>query len=287
MSTEITTAFVSQVRDNVFHLAQQQGSRLRKAVIVENVVGKEAFFERIGLVAVQDVISRHQDTPIVNTPHSRRKVSLKDRVVADLIDDLDKVRLLISPQSEYARSFAMAMGRDWDDFIIAALTGNAFGGADGSTTIAFPAGQKIAAGGTGLDIPKLRQTKRKLDEAEVDPGAPRFLVASAKQFDDLLGTTQVTSSDFNTVKALVQGELKTFMGFEFIRSERLNKTGDDRECVAWAMTAMRLAIAKEPVTEIDRRPDKMNSTQVLIKAAHEATRIEEVQVVQIDCDETV
>ena len=32
MSTQITTAFVEQYKSNVFHLAQQKGSRLRDAV---------------------------------------------------------------------------------------------------------------------------------------------------------------------------------------------------------------------------------------------------------------
>jgi hypothetical protein len=50
--------------------------------------------------------------------------------------------MLISPQSEYAQAGAFAMGRAMDDAIIAAATGNAYGGVAGGTTVALPSGQK-------------------------------------------------------------------------------------------------------------------------------------------------
>jgi len=286
MSFEITTAFVQQYRDNVFHLSQQRGSRLRNAVMTEMVVGKTAFFERIGETTAQDKKTRHDDTPIVNTPHSRRRVALQDKVWADLIDKLDRVRLLINPESEYAQAGAWAMGRAIDDIIIKALNGDAFGGEDGATTIALPAAQKIAVGGTGLTIAKLRDTKQKLDEAEVDPEEPRFFATTAEQINNLLTTTEITSADFNTVRALVQGEVDTFMGFRFIRSERLLKVGTDRRCMAWAMTGMRLAIGQDMITRISERPDKNHATQVFLCWAMGATRVEETKVVEVSTLET-
>ena len=112
MSVQITTAFVEQYKSNVFHLAQQKGSKLRDAVRTESIVGKSHFFERIGSTAAVKRTSRHADTPRVDTPHSRRKVTMDDYDWADLIDDSDKVRLLISPQSEYAKAGAYAMAHD-------------------------------------------------------------------------------------------------------------------------------------------------------------------------------
>ena len=53
MSVQITTAFVEQYKSNVFHLAQQKGSRLRDAARTETVTGKAHFFERIGSTAAQ------------------------------------------------------------------------------------------------------------------------------------------------------------------------------------------------------------------------------------------
>ena len=286
MSVQITTAFVEQYKSNVFHLAQQKGSKLRDAVRTESVVGKSHFFERIGSTAAVKRTSRHADTPRVDTPHSRRKVTMDDYDWADLIDDSDKVRLLISPQSEYAKAGAYAMGRTMDDVIIAAATGNAFGGVSGGSTIALPAGQKIAHGSTGLTIAKLISAKEKLDAANVDPDEARVLVCSAKQISDLLGTTQITSADFNSVKALVQGDIDTFMGFKFIRSERLGTDSNgNRQVLAFTNTSIGLALGKDIQTKISERADKNYSTQVYLCMTIGATRVEDEKVVEIACTE--
>jgi hypothetical protein len=286
MSVQITTAFVEQYKSNVFHLAQQKGSKLRDAVRTESIVGKSHFFERIGSTAAVKRTSRHADTPRVDTPHSRRKVTMDDYDWADLIDDSDKVRLLISPQSEYAKAGAYAMGRTMDDVIIAAATGNAFGGVSGGSTIALPAGQKIAHGSTGLTIAKLITAKEKLDAANVDPDEARVLVCSAKQISDLLGTTQITSADFNSVKALVQGDIDTFMGFKFIRSERLGlDSNSNRQVLAFTNTSMGLALGKDIQTKISERADKNYSTQVYLCMTIGATRVEDEKVIEIACTE--
>ena len=286
MSVQITTAFVEQYKSNVFHLAQQKGSKLRDAVRTESIVGKSHFFERIGSTAAVKRTSRHADTPRVDTPHSRRKVTMDDYDWADLIDDSDKVRLLISPQSEYAKAGAYAMGRTMDDVIIAAATGNAFGGVSGGSTIALPAGQKIAHGSTGLTIAKLITAKEKLDAANVDPDEARVLVCSAKQISDLLGTTQITSADFNSVKALVQGDIDTFMGFKFIRSERLGLDGNsNRQVLAFTNTSIGLALGKDIQTKISERADKNYSTQVYLCMTIGATRVEDEKVIEIACTE--
>ena len=286
MSVQITTAFVEQYKSNVFHLAQQKGSKLRDAVRTESIVGKSHFFERIGSTAAVKRTSRHADTPRVDTPHSRRKVTMDDYDWADLIDDSDKVRLLISPQSEYAKAGAYAMGRTMDDVIIAAATGNAFGGVSGGSTIALPAGQKIAHGSTGLTIAKLISAKEKLDAANVDPDEARTFVCSAKQISDLLGTTQITSADFNSVKALVQGDIDTFMGFKFIRSERLGTDSNgNRQVLAFTNTSMGLALGKDIQTKISERADKNYSTQVYLCMTIGATRVEDEKVIEIACTE--
>ena len=78
MSSQITTAFVQQYSNNVQLLSQQKGSLLRQAVDVENVVGKNAFFDQVGVATAQKRTTRHADTPQMDTPHSRRRVSLVD-----------------------------------------------------------------------------------------------------------------------------------------------------------------------------------------------------------------
>ena len=134
MSTQITTAFVEQYSSNVSMLAQQMGSRLRSAVDVESVRGKHAFFDQIGVTAAQVRSTRHGDTPQVTTPHSRRRVGLADYEWADLIDDLDKVRMLADPTSSYAKAAAAAIVVVVVKYICAAVAALAEQGRLGSKT---------------------------------------------------------------------------------------------------------------------------------------------------------
>ena len=286
MSIQSTTAFVQQYSANVQMLSQQKGSLLRDAVRVESMTGKNAFFDQIGQATAQKRTTRHGDTPQMDTPHARRRVSLVDYEYADLIDEQDKVRMLIDPTSSYAQAAAFAMGRAMDDEIIAAATGTAFTGETGSTSTALPAGQQIADGGTDLTLAKLRTAKKTLDLSSVDPSITRYIAVSPEQIDALLGDTNVTSADFNSVRALVTGELDTYMGFKFIVSNRLAKSGNIRSCFAWAEDGLALAIGKDVNARIDERADKGYATQVYYCMSIGSTRMEEDKVVQIDCDES-
>ena len=283
MSTHITTAFSQQFSTNVQLLSQQMGSILRAAVSEESVTGEKAFFDNVGSSAAVKRTSRHQDTPLVETPHDRRMVTLETYEWADLIDEADKVQMLIDPTSTYARAAAAAMGRAMDDSIIAAATGSALTGKTGGTSTALT--QTIADGSADMTVAKLIEAKKKLDDGSVDPSIPRHIVVGPDQIEALLGTTSVTSSDFNTVKALVQGEIDTFMGFKFHTSTRLSKSGNIRKCFAFAEDGLKLAVGKDVMSEIERRADKSYSTQVFYCASFGATRMEEAKVVSIDCDE--
>jgi len=286
MSTQITTAFVQQFSANIQMLSQQMGSLLRDAVDVESVNGEKAFFDQVGAASAVLRTSRHADTPLVDTPHSRRMVTMSDYEYADLIDDQDKVRLLADPTSTYSRAAAAAMGRAMDDVIITAALGTANTGKEGATSTALPSGQKIAQGSAGLTIAKLLSAKEILDANSVDPSITRHIVVSPKQISDLLNNTTVTSSDFNTVKALAQGELNTFVGFNFIVSNRLNTdSNSDRQVIAFASDGIKLAVGKEPSARIDERADKSYATQVYYCQSVGATRMEEEKVVEIACNE--
>ena len=286
MSSQITTAFVIQYSSNIQMLSQQMGSLLRGAVDVESVNGEKSFFDQVGSAAAVLRTTRHADTPLIDTPHSRRMVTMSDYEYADLIDDQDKVRLLVDPTSTYARAAASAMGRAMDDVIIAAAIGTAKTGKDGSTSTALPSTQKVAHGSASLTIAKLLSAKEILDEGSVDPSIPRYIVCAPKQITSLLGTTQVTSSDFNTVKALAQGQMDTFSGFKLIVSNRLTTDSDgNRAVIAFAGDGIKLAVGKEPTARIDERSDKSYATQVYYCQTVGSTRMEEAKVVEIACTE--
>jgi hypothetical protein len=284
MSTQITTAFVEQYSANIQMLSQQMGSLLRDAVRNESVVGKDAYFDQIGKVTAVLKTSRHSDTPQIDTPHSRRRVSLADYEFADLIDQQDKVRLLIDPTSSYAKAAAYAMGRAMDDVIIAAALGTANTGVSGGTPVTFPPANIVAAnlGGTGMNIEKLAAAKQILDAGDVDPSIKRHIIVSPQEIADLLNSTTVTSSDFNTVKALVHGEIDSFMGFKFHVSNRLVDNGaSNTQCIAFAEDGILLGIGKDVTARIDERADKSYATQVYYCQTIGATRMEEAKVVSV------
>ena len=122
--------------------------------------------------------------------------------------------------------------------------------------------------------------------ADVDPSINRYIAVGPNQIEALLNNTTVTSSDFNTVKALVQGDIDTFLGFKFIVTNRLAKSGDNRTCFAWAEDGLALGVGKDIMARVDERADKGYATQVYYCMSIGATRMEEEKVVQILCDES-
>lgn len=285
MSTQVSTAFVQQFSSNVTMLSQQMGSLMRGSVDTETVVGEKAFFDQVGKAAAVVRTTRHGDTPLMETPHTRRMVTLADYEWADLIDSQDKVRMLSDPTSTYARAAAAAMGRSIDDVLIAAMNGSSYTGKSGSTATVLPSGQKIVHASAGLTIAKLVSAKKILDANTIDPSIPRYIAVSPEQIEDLLNNTTVTSADYNTVKALVQGDIDTFVGFKFITTTRLTDDGTSRLCLAWAEDGVKLGIGKDVNAQITTRADKSYSTQVYYCMSLGATRTEEEKVVQIACNE--
>mgnify|MGYP003633563516 FL=1 len=286
MSVNITTSFVEQYSANVQMLSQQMGSQLRGAVDVESIKGKNSFFEQIGKVTAQLRTSRHGSTPQIDTPHSRRSLTTATYEWADLIDDADKIRMLIDPTSSYAKAAAAAMGRAMDSVIITAALGTAKTGVSGATSTALPSGQKVAHGSAGLTVAKLLSAKKILDENDIDPSVKRFCVVSPEQVEDLLNTTEVKSSDFNTVKALAQGDINSFLGFDFITSNLLTQDATpNRQVFAFAADGIKLGIGKDITAKISERDDKSYSTQVYYCMDLGATRMEEEKIVEIACVE--
>jgi len=190
------------------------------------------------------------------------------------------------PTSSYALAAAYGLGRAQDDELILAASGTAFTGETGSTSTVLPTAQKITESGTdGLTIAKLRSAKELLDLGNVDPSIARFIIVGPRQITDLLGTTEVTSSDYNTVKALANGEVDSFLGFKFIVTNLLTIASSKRLCIAWAQDGMKMALGQDILTRIDERSDKGYSTQVYVCQTVGASRMEEEKVVTIQAHE--
>ena len=293
MSFNVTTHFVQQYTTNVQLLLQQKGSKLRDTVTVGSYTGKAAkAVEQVGPVTAQKRTIRHGDTPLISTPADARWVFPVDYEWADLIDDQDKLRMLIDPTSSYAMNGAYALGRAMDDEIISAFFGTAKTGENGSTNTVFGASQDVAVatgstGATGLNISKLREAKKILMANEVDVDTdPLFCIITAEQHDDLLNEAQAISLDYNTRPVLVDGKMTAFMGFNFIHTERLPVDGSSyRRVPAFAKSGMHMGMFNDISTMISERADKGYSTQVYVKGTFGATRTEEGKVVEIKCAE--
>jgi hypothetical protein len=290
MSDQITTALVKGFKKNFQLLVQQKESRLRASVREEPLTGEDDFFDQIGKSEGTDIAERHGDTSYSQTPHARRKVNAIPWEWADLIDKPDKVRLLGDPQSSYVKSATSAANRRIDDHIIAAFFGTAWTGKTGTTPITYPTSAayvvpvNLSGSNEGMTVNKLIRAKKLLWAFDVDEDALFHIGVTSNQLEDLLKTTQVTSADYNTVKALVQGDIDTFMGFRFHRSERLMKDASNyRRCPVWVEDGVLLAVGADVNVMIDVLPQKRHATQVRVTMDMGATRMEEEKVVEIKC----
>lgn len=304
MSFSITDAFVQQFTGNVRFLAQQKQSRLRRTVIEDQVTGESAYLEQLAPTAARKVVARHSDSPVMNSQHLRRRISPYSYDWGDLIDKEDKVRLLIDPESAYAQNAGFAMNRAFDDEIIAAFFGTAYTGHSGSTALTWPNGNSEStptqpggtvvavndwqygngSGNAGLTISKLISANVALDAAEGDEEEERFIVVGAKQKGNLLATTEATSADYAAVKALVDGKIDRFMGFQFVHSERLltDSSGYAR-IPAYRKSAMGVGVATDVWTRVTERADKRFSWYAYAAEDIGGARLEEAKLVEIKC----
>ncbi|GAA5120671.1 hypothetical protein JIN84_05875 [Luteolibacter yonseiensis] len=298
--------YATQFDANWQHLVQQNEGRLHSVVRQETVKGKRKLLNFIGKSKARLITTRNGKTIPSNTPLAKRKLSLRsyDEVYHEDEWDADLLGDVTSPRSAVVISQASAFQRAMDEAVIKAATGTAYIGEDGSEPVDLPAGQKIAAtyvhGGTGassgLTLAKLIRAKSILGKNEAWGqnqsgvlGDKAYFVVSQKQLDDLLISVDVVSnSRYSDVKALVNGEVNHFMGFDFIRTELLDYDdvgGGIRTCFAFLSSG--IAFSKNGLsTKIVVRDDLNETLQIRTKGSHGATRTEEEKVVAVYCDET-
>lgn len=308
MSQLIETAFVKQYHDAIEMILQQLKSQLRGTVREEGQVGEEQYFEQVGPVELSEVTTRHADSPMLDTPHLRRRVTLRQFDAGDALDNFDKVKMLIDPASSYNTNFKAGAERRVDYQIIGRTSladsstvdggffGTAFTGKNGATAVTFPAGNIIAVdfGSTGtnsnLTVNKVIEADRLLrNKFNIKGQEPWYTAISSSQLASMLKTTQVTSADYANVKALVKGEVDTFMGFDFRNSEFLLETAPAsaiRRIPVWVKSGALLSIGKDIEANAAQRPDKRFMYYYYVCVSLGFTRMQEDKVLEIRCDET-
>ena len=283
--------FVKQYHDTIYLLAQQMDSRLRSSVVVDtNWTGEAKFYDQYNQDVMIELMQRYASTPISLPDFRRRMVTPRYFVSATLEDPKDALQTLVDPKSTFMQAKIAAANRTFDDLIISAMGGTAYTGKAGATPTTFPTAQKIAynylSAGNGMTKVKCIGAKRILDSNEVEK-TDRYAVATAEQISDLLNTTEVTSNDYNVVKALVQGEINTWLRFVWIHSERLlTDSSSNRLTYFFQRWSLQLAIQKDIEGRVDERADMNFAWQVYLRMCAGATRLEEGRIVQVACTES-
>ncbi|MCA3186950.1 MAG: hypothetical protein INH13_25695 [Cupriavidus sp.] len=297
---QVATHFIQQYTTNVSMLLQQQGGKLTPYVNSGSYTGIGAqVVQQIGVVAPTENLGRLQDTPLMDVPTAQRWVFPTDWDWGTLIDDQDKLRLLLDPTSPYTQAGVISMRRAQDETILRAFYAASATGTNGGSTTAFDSNQIVGVntGGTnsGLNVAKLRAARRLLLAAGADLDSEQPVCAiTAQDHDQLLNEVQVQSMEFNTKPVLVDGKVTEFMGFRFIIVEFTSTdysgttraamlSGSNRLVPVWLPSGMHLGNWKGLSVQIAPRPDKRFATQVYMTQTLGATRLEEKRVVQIVC----
>ncbi len=301
----IDSFYTTQFDANWQHLVQQNDGRIHARVRQENVKGKRKLLNFIGKSKARLITTRSGKTIPSNTALAKRKISLRAYDDVYLEDEWDDELLgeVTSPKSAVVMSHASAFQRAMDEAVIEATTGTAYIGEDGEEAVDLPNSQKVAVNyihgstgsNSGLTLAKIIKAKSILGKNEAfgqsKPGGmgdSLIFLVTQQQLDDLLvNVDQVSNSRYADVKALVNGEVNSFMGFEFIRTELLQKDAatDVRTCVAFVSSG--IAFSKNGMnTKMVIRDDLNESLQIRTKGRHGATRTEEEKVVAVYCDES-
>lgn len=278
MAINLSTAFVT-LFDAEVKQAYQGQAQLRPAVRVRSgVEGSTYKFPKIGKGVAQVRIPQTDVTPL-NVTYGSVTATLSDYIAAEYSDIFMQAKVNFDERAELVKVVSGAIGRRQDQLIIDALVASST-----SNTVA----SSIGGASTNLNLDKLLAAKKALDAKNV-PMSDRHIFIHANNLSGLLGETKVTSSDFNSIKALVNGELNTFLGFNFHtigdRDEGgLPLSSGDRKVYAFHRDAIGMAEGIAPKTEINYIPEK---TSFLVSSMFSAgsVAIDAEGIVEITCDE--
>lgn len=296
MPDQLPTYFETEYSKNWEMLAQQMDSRLGAAVAPTTITGKRRKFNQLDEGEMSEVTERKGDTPDGDSTGSSYWIFRRKFEKVIVFDEDDEIQLgtIALPDSDEVASMAAASNRTKDRVIIQAFDGTRYIGENGTTSDSFLAAMSIAvdyvaSGSTansGLTLAKISRAKKLLDEQEVDDG-DRYFAHSSQQLQDMLLVDKMTSEDYASVKALVDGKIDRFLGFKFVRTELLtrNTSTDVRTCFAWQKSAIKFADGGRN-THMDMLPSRRHCKQIRGVYRCGAVRTENEKVVRIYADES-
>lgn len=276
---------------NIMQLAQEKYAKLLPLVYIKpNVKGKNFFQDQIGKWSMQTKGGRNVQTPNNDPNLARRMGTMIDYHDNRMLDRGDELRMISDPRSAYTIAAAASLGRQIDTVIANKILATAYYGESGSSSITLgttsiaahvnPTGTTTGTPAT-LTFARVRNVKRIFDLEAVE-SEDRFFVVGPSALDHLLNSQQATSSDYNSVRALVRGEIDTWMGFKWIMSTNLSSSGTLTSCFAMQRYGLCLSMGSEPLVRTDERSDLSYSWQVYYELNIGAVRLEEARVIQVD-----
>jgi len=280
MSVSLSNAFVTLFDAEVKQAYQGKAMLVPAVRQRRGVEGSTVKFPKVGAGVATPRIPQTDVTPL-NVGFSSVTLTLSDWNAAEYSDIFSQAKVNFDERQELVQVVASAMGRRQDQLILDAL-------ANSSTSLTVA--NSVGGTTTNLNVAKLRAAKRLLDKGNVPPEG-RHIVIHANGLDSLLSETAVTSSDFNTVKALVQGEINTFLGFTFHTLGDRTEGGLaidgslDRVCFAFHKDAIGYGEGIAMRSEINYIPEK---TSWLVNEVFSAgaIAIDAGGIVQITCRES-
>jgi hypothetical protein len=280
MAVQISNAFVTLFDSEVKQA--YQGQRLLAGVTRERtgVEGSTVKFPKIGKGSATVRVPQTDVTPL-NVSYGQVTATMEDYIAAEYSDIFNQQKVNFNERQELVQVVSGAIARRMDQVCLDAL--------DASGTSAS-VDNDVGGTDSNLNIEKLRETKNLLDTNNV-PMEGRTLLLHANSLQALLGETEVTSADFNTVRALVTGEINTFMGFRFITFGDRDEGGlpidgsSDRTLYAFHRDALGMGIGMNQTSRVDYIPEKTSFLVASMFSAG-AVSIDDEGIVKITCRES-
>lgn len=260
MSRDLSTVAVTQFDTEVKHAYQSMGVLMGTTTERKGVTGDTYKFRKMGKGLAKQRTAPSADAVPMNITHGFATATLTKWDAPEYTDIFDQTDVNFDEIKELAMSVAGALHRRDDQIKIDAVASGTYNATPVRGSVGGLVGTDVGGVGSNLNVTKLRRIKKFMDNFGV-PASNRYITVSASGLESLLGETQVTSSDYNSVKALVNGDVDTFLGFTFKMIEEMEEGGlpiaaTVRDGFAWHESAIGYANGMEITTKVDWSTDK-------------------------------
>jgi hypothetical protein len=282
VANTIDQVYVSTFEDYVRHRAQQETARALPYVQVRGEESNDHNWEKLGVSDASLKTTRLQDTPVADTPWSRRVAISQPWDNGDSTEIEDPVQMLVDPNSNLSKSLGFSMRRAQDDVIFTAATADALNG-DGTTT-AFGAGQTVGDYTTPITFDSVTAIQEVFGNNDIDPSIFKVAIVGPTQTRKWMQLTEQTSSDYVQAQTLQNyGIVPNWLGFTWIQSTRLlhpTAPGTDIDCLFFTERAIGVNMPKNITAFIDQSASKSFAWYIYCIMVLGAVRVEDEQIVR-------